>query len=158
MRIGTSLIAIAALAAGPVFAQALGTVTTVNGVATFSTSTGNATLVAGTPILHGSRVVTTSASSATLRMNNGCTVNVPPGHGVTVLSTQTCAQLQAAVQPVLPVAGNPPSTAVMGQSRSGMLAGMDPVVGLWIAGIVLAVIEDWRKDDDPPLPPPLSAQ
>jgi hypothetical protein len=155
MRIGTSLIAIAAFVAGPVFAQALGTVTTVNGVATFTTSTGNAALVAGTPILHGSRVVTTSASSVTLRMNNGCTVTVPPGHGVTILSTQTCAQLQAAVQPVLPVAGNAPSTAVMGQSRSGMMAGMDPVVGLWIAGLVLAIIEDSRKDDPPP---PLSAQ
>lgn len=148
MRIGKTLVAIAALAAAPAFAQALGTVTAVNGVVTFSTSSGNSTLVTGAPIVHGSRIVTTSASSVTLRMNNGCTVNVPAGHAVTVLSTQTCAQLQAAVQPVLPVASNAPSTAVMGQSRSGMMAGMDPVVALWIAGIALAVIEDARNDDD----------
>ena len=146
MRIGKTLVAIAALAAAPAFAQALGTVAAVNGVVTFSTSSGNSTLVAGAPIVHGSRIVTTSASSVTLRMNNGCTVNVPAGHAVTVLSTQTCAQLQAAVQPVLPVASNAPSTAVMGQSR--MMGGMDPVVALWLAGIALAVIEDARGDDD----------
>lgn len=148
MRIGKTLVAIAALAAAPAFAQALGTVTAVNGVVTFTTSTGNSTLVTGAPIVHGSRIVTTSASSVTLRMNNGCTVTVPAGHAVTVLSTQTCAQLQAAVQPVLPVASNVPATAVMGQNRAGMLGGMDPVVALWLAGIALAVIEDARDDGD----------
>jgi hypothetical protein len=156
MKTARALLGISALAAASALAQApLGTVSTVNGVATVTTSTGGTTLVAGAPIVHGSRVVTTSASSVTLRMTNGCTVTVPPAHGVTVLSTMTCQQLQAAVQPVVPVAAN--DTSVLGQGRSPSFAGMDPVVGLWIAGLVLAIIDDARKDNDT-LPPPLSAR
>jgi hypothetical protein len=55
-----------------------------------------------------------------LRLNSGCTVTVPPGHGVTVLQTMTCQQLVAAVQPVVPVAaagpGFPPAPALVNGS------------------------------------------
>lgn len=151
------LLALAALAAAPAFAQALGTVTSVNGVVTVTTSTGGTRLVEGAPIVHGSRVVTTSASSVTLRLANGCTVNVPPAHGVTVLSTLSCQQLQAAVLPLAPVAATP-ATNVMGQAGGGMFSDGNAVVGLWAAGVLATVVYDLTEDDDVVVAPPLSPQ
>ena len=95
------LLAAVALAASQAFAQApLGTVTSVNGVATVTTGTTGTAITTGAPIVHGARVITTSTGSVTFRLANGCTVNVPPGHAVTVLSTLSCDQLTASVRPV----------------------------------------------------------
>lgn len=149
MQIKKLLISLAAIAVAPAFAQAIGTVGSVNGVATVTTSSGGTTLAAGTPVMHGARIVTTSASSVTLSLNNGCTVNVPPGHGVTLLSTMSCQQAQAAVTPVTPVASAAPATAVMGQ---GALRSADPAVLVWGAAIAGMVI--WHAvdgDDERPV-------
>jgi hypothetical protein len=142
-----NLLAIAAaLAFAPAFGQTLGTVTTVDGVATVITSTGGAALVAGSPLVNGARIVTTSASSVTLSLNSGCIVTVPPAHAVTVTSNLTCKELQAAVKPVMPVA-SAPSTAVMGQAGAGGFGG-NAVVAVWAAAIALAIIDDASHDDD----------
>lgn len=141
--------ALAAFAVAPAFSQALGTVTNVQGVATVTSGNGVTTLAKGAPVQNGSRIITTSSSTVSLSLNSGCTVTVPPGHGVTVLSTMTCPQLQAAVQPVVP------ATAVMGQS--GGFAGMDPAVAIWGVGVLATVIYDATKNDDAPAPP-LSGQ
>ena len=100
MKIKHLLLVLAAVGAAPAFAQALGTVTSVSGVATVTTGTSGTAVTVGAPIVSGSRVVTTSNSSVTLTLNNGCVVTVPPSSGVTVLSTQTCDQLRAGVVPV----------------------------------------------------------
>jgi len=103
------LLALSTLAAASVFAQApLGTVTNVEGVVTATQGATGVTVTPGTTIQNGMRFVTTSRGSVTLRLNSGCTVAVPPGHGVTVLQSMTCQQLTAAVQPVIPVAAQPP--------------------------------------------------
>jgi len=102
------LLALSAVAAASAFAQApLGTVTNVEGVVTATQGAAGVNVTAGTPIQNGMRFVTTSRGSMTLQMNSGCSVTVPPGNGVTVLSSMTCQQLQAAVQPVVPVASQP---------------------------------------------------
>ena len=101
MKLRTFLAAVAALAVAPAFAQALGTVTSVNGVATVVSGGSATTLTPGMTLANGSRIVTTSSSSVVLSMNSGCTVTVPPGHGVTLLSTLTCQQLQASRYDVL---------------------------------------------------------
>lgn len=143
------LIALAGLAAAPVFAQAIGTVSSVNGVATVTTGGGGASLAAGAPVMNGARIVTTSASSVTVSLNNGCTLTVPPAHSVTLLSSMTCQQAQAAVLPVTTVANTGPSTAVMGQ---GALRSADPAVLVWGAAIAGMVI--WHAvdgDDERPV-------
>jgi len=141
MKVRILVAAIATLVVAPAFAQALGTVTAVTGVATVLTGGSATTLTPGMTLVHGARIVTTSTSSATLRMNSGCTVTVPPGHGLTVLSTQTCQQLQAALLPVTPVG---PSTTVMGQSSG--FGGVDPAVAIWGLGVAGFVVYDATRD------------
>lgn len=128
------LLLASALLAGAAFAQApLGTVTTVQGVVTATQGATVVTVAPGTAIQNGMRFVTTSGSTVTLRLTNGCTVTVPASHGVTVLSTMTCQQLTAAVQPVVPVAGATPAgpnpTVVNGALAIGALAILAGVIG-----------------------------
>ncbi|NNU45315.1 hypothetical protein [Ramlibacter montanisoli] len=87
----------------------------------------------------------------TLRLNNGCTVTVPPAHGVTVLQTMTCQQLTAAVQPVVPVAAASPSFA----PNPGLVNGL---IAVGAAAVAIGVVRALTDDDDVFVPPPLSAQ
>lgn len=148
------LLAVFTLAAGSALAQAplLGTVVNVNGIATVTTGTSGTAIVAGAPIVHGSRVITTSSGSVTVRLNNGCTINVPPGHAVTVLSNLTCQQLIAAVQPVTTTVTTT-TTAVpvtvfpsFGTS-DGAMVGLGALIAV---GLLAAAADD---DDDAPLSP-----
>jgi hypothetical protein len=131
MTIKKILLAVSMLAAVSAFAQApLGTVTNVEGVVTATQGATGVTVTPGTAIQNGMRFVTTTRGSVTLQMNSGCTVSVPPGHGVTVLQSMTCQQLTAAVQPVVPVAA--------------VQSGFGPSMGLGngliaVGGIALAV-------------------
>ena len=89
------------LAAGSLLAQAqIGTVTSVNGVATVTSGVVGTAIAPGAPIVEGARVITTTSGTVTFRLNNGCTVTVPPGHAVTILNSMPCQQLQAAIRPV----------------------------------------------------------
>jgi ABC-type proline/glycine betaine transport system substrate-binding protein len=139
------LLAVTALAGATAFAQApLGTVVNVNGVVTATQGATGTTVTTGSPIQNGMRFVTTSNGSVTLRLNSGCQVNVPPGHGVTVLQSMTCQQLTAAVQPVVPVAASqafPPAP--------GLVNGVVGVTGAVVGLLVLSEIVD--DDDDKPL-------
>lgn len=114
MTLKKLLLALSAFVGAAAFAQApLGTVTNVQGVVTATQGATGMTVTPGTVVQNGMRFVTTSNGSMTLRLNSGCTVTVPGGHGVTVLQTMTCQQLTAAVQPVVqPVARDRPSSAI----------------------------------------------
>jgi len=146
------LLATAALAAASAFAQApLGTVTSVNGVATVTTGTTGTAITAGAPIVNGARVITTSTGSVTFRLANGCTVNVPPGHAVTVLSSLSCEQLTASVRPVqtavttttATTSTTVPAGPVFGPPNPAVMAGIGAVA---LIGIIIAA-----DDDDEPL-------
>jgi hypothetical protein len=148
MRARNLLLALCAMAAAPAFAQVLGTVVNVNGVATVTTGTSGLAITAGAPIVNGARVITTSSGSVTFRLNNGCTVTVPPGHAVTVLSALSCQQLQAAVQPVITTTS---TTAV----TTGAMVPVGPafqappgIVAGWAALLGLAVLAHELDDDD----------
>src|SRR3954469_4354258 len=105
MMIKNLLLALSAFAAVSAFAQApLGTVTNVEGVVTATQGATGVAVTPGTPIQNGMRFVTTSRGSATLQLNTGCTVSVPPGRGVPVLQSMPCQQPAAAAQPLVPVA------------------------------------------------------
>jgi hypothetical protein len=105
MGLKNLVVALSTVAVASAFAQAsLGTVTTVEGVVSATVGTTGVNVTPGTQVRDGMRFVTTSRGSVTLQMNSGCSVAVPPANGVTVLSSMTCQQLQAAVQPIVPVA------------------------------------------------------
>ena len=149
MKLKNLLLALTAFAAAPVFAQAIGTVTTVNGVATVTTGTTGTAIVTGAPIMHGSRVITTSSGSVTLRLNNGCTVTVPPGHGVTVLSNLTCEQLRASIQPVTTTVTTT-TTATQVPVGIGPFTGSTALAaGALVLGAGLLIAND--DDNDQPL-------
>lgn len=149
MKFKNLLLALSVLAAAPAFAQTIGTVTTVNGVATVTTGTTGTAVVVGAPIVNGSRVITTSTGSVTLRLNNGCTLTVPPGHGVTVLSTLTCEQLRAAIQPVTTTVTTT-TTATQVPVGIGPFTGNTALAaGAIILGAGLLIAND--DDDDAPI-------
>lgn len=156
MKVKKLLLSLSTFAAAAALAQAsLGTITSVNGVATVTTGTTGAAIVPGAPIMHGSRVITTSNATVVLRLNNGCTVTVPPGHGVTVLSTMTCPQLTAAVQPVTTTVTTTrvATTVPVGAGfipNSGVVNGFVAGTALLIALGILTMEDD---DDDAPLSP-----
>jgi hypothetical protein len=148
MTLKKLLLALSAFVGAAAFAQApLGTVTNVQGVVTATQGATGMTVTPGTVVQNGMRFVTTSNGSMTLRLNSGCTVTVPGGHGVTVLQTMTCQQLTAAVQPVVPVAGTgpgfPPSPALV----NGSIAAVGALV------TIAAVRRLARGEDNPPASP-----
>src|SRR3954451_1406049 len=124
MTVKNLLLALSAFAAVSAFAQApLGTVTNVEGVVTATQGATGVAVTPGTAIQNGMRFVTTSRGSVTLQLNSGCTVSVPPAHGVTVLQSMTCQQLTAAVQPVVPVAAQALSAPGVGLVNGVILVG-----------------------------------
>src|SRR5205085_8473379 len=135
------LLALSVLAAGSAFAQApLGTVTNVEGVVTATQGATGVTVTPGTAIQNGMRFVTTSRGSVTLQLNSGCTVSVPPAHGVTVLQSMTCQQLVAAVQPIVPVAG----LTALGPSP-GLVNGVIALGGIAIA---VGILHEATNNDE----------
>lgn len=137
------LLALSFLASASAFAQApLGTVTSVEGVVTATQGATGITVTPGTAIQNGMRFVTTSRGSVNLRLNSGCTVTVPPGHGVTVLSSMTCQQLTAAVQPVVPVAA---AQTTAFPPAPGLVNGVIAIGG---AAVAAGVIKEATEDDN----------
>lgn len=144
------LLALSALIGASAFAQApLGTVSNVQGVVTATQGSTGVSVGPGSAIQNGMRFVTTSNGSVTLRLNNGCTVTVPPGHGVTVLQTMTCQQLTAAVQPVVPAVAASPAFA----PNPGVVNGL---VAVGAAAVAIGVVRALTDDDDAVVPPTLS--
>ena len=136
------LLATAVFAAASAFAQApLGTVTNVEGVVTATQGASGVTVGPGSAIQNGMRFVTTSRGSVTLRLNSGCTVTVPPGHGVTVLQNMSCQQLTAAVQPVVPMAVQQAPTGASPALVNG-------VVALGGAAVAIGVLHGITQDDE----------
>ena len=138
MALKKLLVALASLAAAAAIAQsALGTVSNVQGVVTATQGTTGTVVAPGSVIVNGTRFVTTSTGTVTLRLNSGCVVTLQPAQSVTVLQNMTCQQLTAAVQPV-PVA-----------PAQVFAAGANPAV---VIGFVLAVaagtLYEATKDDE----------
>jgi hypothetical protein len=151
MTIKKLLFAAVALAAASAWAQApVGTITSVNGVATVTTGTTGTAITVGAPIVNGARVITTTTGSVTFRLNNGCTLTVPPGHAVTVLADRTCEQLRAAIQPVT-------TTVQTTTTASTIPVGPTFLPGVGATGIAAGLIglallaAEAQDDDDQPL-------
>lgn len=169
-KLSACLVSLVAVSA---FAQAqLGTITSVNGVATVTTGTVGTAISAGAPIVDGARVITTSSGTVNLRLNNGCTATVPPGHAVTVLASLSCDQLRAAIQPVNTAVTTTTAPAVAGAAAvptpsTGVLAGLAAVLAI---GAIAASDDDGGNNNNATpnpnqpgvnpgvIPPPISGQ
>lgn len=148
MTLKKLLLALFAVAGSAAFAQApLGTVVNVQGVATATQGATGMTVAPGMAVQNGMRFITTSNSTMTLRLNSGCTVTVPGGHGVTVLQSMTCQQLTAAVQPVVPVAGAGPGFPPAPALVNGSIAAVGALT------TIAAVRRLARGQDNPPISP-----
>jgi hypothetical protein len=137
--------ALSLLACASAMAQAsLGTITNVQGVVTATQGSTATTVTTGQAITNGTRFVTASGGSVTLRLNTGCIVTLQPGQTVTVLQSMTCDQLSAAVRPVSP-------TAIMGQNQGPIFANPGLFNGIIIAGgaaVVIGGVREITRDDD----------
>lgn len=91
--------------AGSVWAQAplpvtavVGKSIDVKGLVTVSYGTNAASVVDNTPVVEGSRFVTSSSGSTTLKFDDGCEVKLKPNQALTVDNKKDCEARIAAIQ------------------------------------------------------------
>ena len=89
----------AALAQGTVEPpQVLGTAVSVQGLVTVSDGASIANVVDGNPLVDGSRIVTSSTGSVTVKMKDGCDIKLDPNQSITLQSNRSCEALLASIQ------------------------------------------------------------
>lgn len=87
------------LLSGTVLAQSvLGSAIEVQGLVTVSNGTSLTNAVSGMLVVDGSRIVTSSGSSATVRLKNDCVLKMGPNQSLTVAADRTCDELLAQLQ------------------------------------------------------------
>ena len=79
--------------------EAVGVVTRVEGLVTVSQGNTMRNAFKDEVILQNARVVTTSSGSTTIRLNNGCVIDLKPNQAVTVDFKRECKVILAAIQP-----------------------------------------------------------
>ena len=104
MKKFTFLLSLSALFTTLSFAQtpapeAVGVVTRVEGLVTVSQANTMGNVFKDEIILQNARVVTTANGSTTIRLNNGCVIEMKPNQAVTVDFRRECKALLAAIQP-----------------------------------------------------------
>ena len=95
--------------------EAVGVVTRVEGLVTVSQNNVLGNVSKDEVVLQNARVVTTSSGSTTIRLNNGCIIDLKPNQAVTVDFRRECKAILASIQPAgavgaggVGVAGVPP--------------------------------------------------
>jgi hypothetical protein len=96
-------IAITASALSQVEVQApelrrLGAVGEVEGLVTVSDGSTIANVVKDSPVIEGTRYVTSSSGSAVLEMDNGCKIDLKPSQSLVVDGAKNCPALIAAIE------------------------------------------------------------
>ena len=79
--------------------EAVGVVTRVEGLVTVSQGNTMRNAFKDEVILQNARVVTTFSGSTTIRLKNGCIIDLKPNQAVTVDFRRECKALLAAIQP-----------------------------------------------------------
>ena len=104
MKKFTFLLSLSALFTSVSFAQTpapqeVGVVTRVEGLVTVGQGNTLGNAFKDEIILQNARVVTTATGSTTIRLNNGCVIDLKPNQAVTVDFRRECKALLAAIQP-----------------------------------------------------------
>ena len=105
MKKFTFLLSLSAFCTTMSFAQtpapeAVGVVTRVEGLVTVSQDNIMGNAFKDEVILQNARVVTTASGSTTIRLNNGCVIDLKPNQAVTVDLRRECKAILASIQPV----------------------------------------------------------
>ena len=138
MKKFTFLLSLSAFCTAVSFAQtpapeAVGVVTRVEGLVTVSQANTMGNVFKDEIILQNARVVTTANGSTTIRLNNGCVIDLKPNQAVTVDFRRECKAILAAIQPagVVGVAGAVGGGVGAGGVGNGVIAvaGVLTVVG-----------------------------
>ena len=79
--------------------QAVGVVTRVEGLVTVSQANTLGNVFKDEVILQNARVVTTASGLTTIRLNNGCIVDMKPNQAVTIDIRLECKAILASIQP-----------------------------------------------------------
>ena len=93
-----SLITTAAFAQAPT-PQTVGVVTRVEGLVTVSQGDTMGNAFKDEVVLQNARVVTTATGSTTIRLINGCVIDLKPNQAVTVDLRRECKAILASIQP-----------------------------------------------------------
>ena len=80
--------------------QEVGVVTRVEGLVTVSQGNTLGNAFKDEIILQNARVVTTATGSTTIRLNNGCVIDLKPNQVVTIDFRRECKAILASIQPV----------------------------------------------------------
>lgn len=116
-----------------VFAQdpseAVGKVVTVEGLVTVSQDNTLGNLVKDSPVVDGARVVTTSTGATTIRLNNGCRIELTFNQAVTINSRLECRALIASVQSTAAGVGAAAAVASVQSTVAGVGAAAAVAVG-----------------------------
>ena len=79
--------------------QEVGAVTRVEGLVTVSQGNTLGNAFKDEIILQNARVVTTATGSTTIRLNNGCVIDLKPNQAVTIDFRRECKAILASIQP-----------------------------------------------------------
>ena len=128
MKKFTFLLSLSAFFTAVSFAQtpapeAVGVVTRVEGLATVSQGNIIGNVSKDEVILQNARVVTTASASTTIRLKNGCVIDLKPSQAVTVDIRRECKAILASIQPTGGVV-----TAGVGSEAGGAVGVGDAVI------------------------------
>lgn len=79
-------------------APVIGSAADVQGLVTVSDGKTIASVINGNSLVDGSRVVTSSTGSVTLKTNSGCNIRLGPNQSITLLRERSCEALVASIQ------------------------------------------------------------
>ena len=135
----SALLTTTAFAQSPV-PEAVGVVTRVEGLVTVSQGNTMGNAFKDEVILQNARVVTTAGGSTTIRLNNGCVIDLKPNQAVTVDFKRECKAILAAIQP----AGAVGVAGAGGVGAAGVPPGLSNAIivgsGVWIGvGLIKAI-------------------
>ena len=140
MKKFTFLLSLSAFFTAVSFAQtpapeAVGVVTRVEGLVTVSQANTMGNVFKDEIILQNARVVTTANGSTTIRLNNGCVIDLKPNQAVTVDFRRECKAILAAIQP----SGVVGSAGAFGAVGGGVAAGGVGNGVIAVAGVLTVV-------------------
>ena len=144
----TFLLSLSAFFTTVVFAQtpareSVGVITRVDGLVTLAQDNNLGNAANNNVVLQNARVVTTRNGSITIRLNNGCIIDMKPNQALTVDARRDCAALVASIQPAGAMVGTGTGTGTgvgAGSGVGGAVSVGDSIIIGTGALVTLAVI------------------
>ena len=118
--------------------EAVGVVTGVRGLVTVSQGNTMGNAFEDEVVLQNARVVTTATGSTTIRLNNGCVIDLKPNQALSVDIRRECKAILAAIEPTGPVgvAGGVAAVGVPSGLNNAMIVGGRVLLGLGVIGVI----------------------